>query len=259
MRLKDKVAIVTGAGSGIGESIARRFADEGAHVVVNYHAGGKHAQDAIDLAKTLSTPGLAIAADVSNRADIESLVQQTAAKFGRLDIVVSNAGIEMNTPFVDVTDDAWNKVLEINLYGAFLISQVAVRQMIKQATPDKKGGKIIFISSVHEDIPFAGYSAYCASKGATRMLMRNIALELAEQQINVNNIAPGAIATPINQKTLDDPVAKANAISEIPWGRFGKPEEVAAVAIFLASDDSAYVTGSTYFVDGGMTQQVTKY
>jgi len=255
MRLKDKVAIVTGAGSGIGESIARKYADEGAHVVVNYHVGGKHAQDAQDMVATLATESLAIGADVEKRDDMQRLIDQTVKKFGRIDIAVSNAGIEIQKPFVDVTDDEWNKVLDVNLRGAFLLSQLAARQMIKQ----KQGGKIIFVSSVHEDIPFVGYTAYCASKGATRMLMRNIAMELAEHQINVNNIAPGAIDTPINQKTLSDPEAKKNAISEIPWGRFGKPEEVAAVALFLASDDSAYVTGSTYYVDGGLTQQVTKY
>ena len=127
--------------------------------------------------------------------------------------------------------------------------------MVKQG----QGGKIIFTSSVHEDIPFPGYSAYCASKGGVRMLMRNLAMELAEHKINVNNIAPGAIATPINQKVLDDPKAMKDALSEIPWGRFGKPEEVAAVALFLASDESDYVTGSTYYIDGGLTQQVTRY
>ena len=167
MRLKDKVAIVTGAGSGIGESIARKYADEGAHVVVNYHVGGKHAQDAQDMVATLATESLAIGADVEKRDDMQSLIDQTVKKFGRIDIAVSNAGIEIQKPFVDVTDDEWNKVLDVNLRGAFLLSQLAARQMIKQ----KQGGKIIFVSSVHEDIPFVGYTAYCASKGATRMLI----------------------------------------------------------------------------------------
>jgi glucose 1-dehydrogenase len=127
--------------------------------------------------------------------------------------------------------------------------------MVKQGG----GGKLVFISSVHEDIPFPQYAPYCASKGGVRMLMRNLAIELAEHKINCNNIAPGAIATPINQKVLDDPQQRQNAIGEIPWGRFGKPEEVAALALFLASDEAEYVTGSTYYVDGGLTQQVTKY
>jgi len=135
------------------------------------------------------------------------------------------------------------------------VHQTAARQLVKQG----QGGKLINISSVHEDIPFPEYTAYCASKGGIRMMMRNLAMELAPYKINVNNIAPGAIATPINQKVLDDPIASKNAISEIPWGRFGRPEEVASVAVFLASGESDYVTGSTYYVDGGLTQQVTLY
>src|SRR5207248_394576 len=157
---------------------------------------------------------------------------------------------------LDVTDDEWNRVINVNLFGSYLVSQVAARQMVKQGGG---GGKLIFISSVHEDIPFPEYTAYCASKGGVRMMMRNLAMELAPHKINCNNIAPGAIATPINQAVLDDPQAKQNAISEIPWGRFGRPEEVAAVAVFLASDEAEYVTGSTYYVDGGLTQQVTLY
>lgn len=183
------------------------------------------------------------------------MISQIAEKLGRLDIVVNNAGIEIQKPFLEITDDEWNKVISVNLYGSFLVSQIAARQMVKQG----EGGKLIFISSVHEDIPFVGYTAYCASKGGIRMMMRNLAMELAPHKINVNNIAPGAIATPINQKVLENPEDKKNALSEIPWGRFGKPEEVASVALFLASRESEYVTGSTYYVDGGLTQQVTKY
>jgi glucose 1-dehydrogenase len=248
MRLKDKVALVTGAGSGIGEAIALRFAAEGAKVVVNYHRGGKHPGEQ-------KGEAIAIAAEVNQRNEVESMIQQTIQKFGRLDILVSNAGMEIKKPFIEVTDDEWNKVIGVNLYGSFLVSQIGARQMVKQG----QGGKLIFISSVHEDIPFAGYASYCAAKGALRMLMRNLALELAEHKINANNIAPGAIATPINQAVLNDPEAMKNALSEIPWGRFGKPEEVASVAVFLASNEADYVTGSTYYIDGGMTQQVTKY
>lgn len=256
MRLKDKVALVTGAGSGIGEAIALRFAAEGARVVVNYHRGGKHPGEPV-VQKIAQQKGeaIAIAAEVNQRSEVESMIQQTVQKFGRLDIVVSNAGMEIKKPFIEVTDDEWNKVIGVNLYGSFLISQIAARQMVRQG----QGGKLIFISSVHEDIPFAGYASYCAAKGALRMLMRNLALELAEHKINANNIAPGAIATPINQAVLNDPEAMKNALSEIPWNRFGKPEEVASVAVFLASNEADYVTGSTYYIDGGMTQQVTKY
>jgi glucose 1-dehydrogenase len=255
MRLKDKVAIITGANSGIGRAIAERFAAEGAHVAVNYRANAGHEQEVAELLASFPAPGMGAPGDASKRADVEQMVGQVVQRFGRLDIAVANAGIEIKKPFLDVTDDEWTKVLSVNLYGAFLLSQIAARQMVKQGS----GGKLVFMSSVHEDIPFPEYASYCASKGGIRMLMRDLAMELAEHKINCNNIAPGAIATPINRKVLQDPEQLKNAISEIPWGRFGKPEEVAAVAVFLASDESEYVTGSTYYVDGGLTQQVTKY
>ena len=255
VRLQDKVAVVSGANSGIGRAIAERFAAEGAHVALNYRERGNNAQDAANIVSSFPVQGMPAVGDVSKRDDMEKMVQQIVTKFGRLDIAVCNAGMEIKKPFLEITDDDWNKVLSVNLYGAFVLSQIAARQMVKQGG----GGKLIFISSVHEDIPFPQYTPYCASKGGMRMLMRNVAMELAEHQINCNNIAPGAIATPINQAVLNDPQQKQNAISEIPWGRFGKPEEVASVAVFLASSESDYVTGSTYYVDGGLTQQVTKY
>jgi glucose 1-dehydrogenase len=255
MRLQNKVALITGANSGIGKAIAERFAAEGAHVAVNYLPGGTRDTDAATEVATFGISGIAVAGDVSKRVDVERMFSEVISKFGRIDIAVNNAGIEFKKPFVDVTDDEWNLVINVNLFGSFLVHQAAAKQMIVQG----QGGKLINISSVHEDIPFPMFTAYCASKGGIRMMMRNIAMELAPFQINVNNIAPGAIATPINQKVLDDPIASKNAIGEIPWGRFGKPEEVASVAVFLASDESSYVTGSTYYVDGGMTQQVTLY
>lgn len=255
MRLEGKVALITGASQGIGRGLAERFAKEGAHVAVNYLPGSTRDADAQAVVAGLATEGLAVPGDVSKRADVEKMVADTVAKFGRLDIAINNAGMEIKKPFVEVTDEEWNRVLTVNLYGAFLVHQAAAKQMIAQGG----GGKLINISSVHEDIPFPGYTAYCASKGAMRMMMRNIAMELAPNQINVNNIAPGAIATPINQAVLNDPQEKKNALSEIPWGRFGTPDDVASVAVFLASSDSDYVTGSTYYVDGGLTQQVTLY
>jgi glucose 1-dehydrogenase len=255
MKLKDKVALVTGASSGIGRAIAVRFAAEGAHVAVNYLPRGSGEEDARSVVETLATEGAAVAADVSKRAEVERMVLEVTGKFGRLDIAVCNAGIEIKRPFLEVTDEEWERVIGVNLYGAFVVSQAAAREMVKQGG----GGKLIYTSSVHEDIPFPGYTSYCASKGGMRMLMRNLAIELAPHRINVNNIAPGAIATPINQSVLEDPEAKTNALGEIPWGRFGRPEEVAAVAAFLASDEAEYVTGSTYYVDGGLTQQVTQY
>ncbi|MEO6907897.1 MAG: glucose 1-dehydrogenase [Abditibacteriaceae bacterium] len=255
MRLENKVALITGASSGIGKAIAEGFVKQGAKVVINHYPNDEETAAAKEIARKLGDNALALPADVSKREQVEKMFSDAVAHFGRLDIAVSNAGIEKRIPFPDITDTDWNLIMSVNLYGAFVVSQTAVRQMIKQGD----GGKIIFISSVHEDIPFPQHTIYCATKGAVRMMMRNMAVDLAPHQINVNNIAPGAIATPINQSVLDNPIEKKHAISEIPWGRFGKPEEVANVAVFLASSDSDYVTGSTYYVDGGLTQQVTKY
>lgn len=256
MRLKDKVALITGASSGIGKAMATRFAAEGAHVAVNYRPGSPaDSAAALGEAASFGSSSIAVMADVSKREDVERMMSEIVDKFGRIDIAINNAGIEIKKPFLETTDDEWNKVLAVNLFGSYLVSQIAAQQMVKQG----QGGKLINVSSVHEDIPFPGYTAYCASKGGVRMMMRNLAMELAEYKINVNNIAPGAIATPINQTVLDDPAAMKNALSEIPWGRFGRPEEVASVAVFLASDEADYVTGSTYYIDGGLTQQVTMY
>jgi len=256
MRLKDKVALITGASSGIGAGVAARFAAEGARVAVNYRPGSLGDRDAaLTAVAGFSTQSIAVEADVSRRDQVEKMVARVVAELGRIDICINNAGIEIKHDFLDTTDDEWNRVLGVNLYGSFVVSQAAAREMVKQDGP----GRLIFMSSVHEDIPFPGFTSYCASKGAIRMMMRNMAMELAPRQITVNNIAPGAIATPINKSVLDDPVAYKNAVSEIPLGRFGTPADVAAVAVFLASDEAAYVTGSTYYVDGGLTQQVTLY
>jgi glucose 1-dehydrogenase len=255
MRLKDKVALVTGASSGIGAAIAARFAAEGARVAVNYRPGSPRDRDAAQAAVAGFDDAVAIEADVSRRDQVEAMVAAVVKEYGRIDIAVCNAGIEIKKGFLDTSDEEWNRVLGVNLYGSFVVSQAAAREMVRQGG----GGRLIYISSVHEDIPFPEYTSYCASKGAIRMMMRNLCIELAPHGITANNIAPGAIATPINQAVLDNPVAFKNAVSEIPLGRFGKPDEVASVAVFLASDEASYVSGSTYYVDGGLTQQVTMY
>ena len=256
MRLQHKVALITGASSGIGAGVAKRFAAEGAIVALNYRTASPGDRATAELAAAgFGNGSIAVEADVSSRAQAEAMVASVVSALGRIDICINNAGVEVKREFLDTTDDEWNHVLNVNLFGSFVVSQSSARAMVKQGG----GGRLIFMSSVHEDIPFPGYTSYCASKGAIRMMMRNMAMELAPHQITVNNIAPGAIATPINQSMLDDPVARRNALSEIPLGRFGTPEDVAAVAVFLASDEAAYVTGSTYYVDGGLTQQVTEY
>jgi glucose 1-dehydrogenase len=247
--LEGKVAIVTGAGSGIGHAIAQTFGTAGANVVVNYFGFGAEAQA---LASELTASGarsIAVKADVADAAAVNAMVQRTVKEFGTIDVLVNNAGIETPAPFLDVLEDSWDQQLDVDLKGAFLCAQACGRVM-----RDHGGGVIVNISSIHEDETFPGFTAYCAAKGGLRMLMRNAALELAAYKIRVNNIAPGAIATPINQQTLQDP-AKLQELSRIiPLGRMGKPEEVAQVALFLVSDRSSYVTGSTYYVDGGMVR-----
>lgn len=264
MRLQNRVALITGASQGIGKAIALRFAQEGAKVIVNYLGGSPDREN--DAKSVVATCGgeanaFAVPGDVSQRADVENMVKAAVDKFGRLDIAVNNAGIEIKKPFLEVTDGEWDKVIAVNLKGAFLVTQTAVRQMLAQPGLDgvESRGKIVNISSTHEDIPFPEYTAYCASKGGIRMLTRNLAVELGPQKININNVAPGAIATPINQSVLKDPQETKNALSEIPWGRFGTPEEVASLAVWLASSESDYANGSTFYLDGALALQVTQY
>ena len=245
--LAGKVAIVTGAGSGIGSSIARAFASEGAAVCINYFRQWE--DEAKQLAASLPA-AIAVNADISKADDVQALVDATVSEFGGLDVLVNNAGIEHSKPILELPVEDWDLILGVNLRGAFICLQTAGRVMKSSG----KGGSIINISSIHEDVPFPGFTSYCAAKGGLRMMMRNAALELAPDNIRVNNIAPGAIATPINTGTLADPAKVAELNRIIPMGRMGKPEEVAQVAIFLASDRSSYVTGSTYFIDGGMTR-----
>ncbi len=249
-RLEGKVALVTGAGSGIGYAIAEKFAAEGARLCVNYYG---HGDDARALAQKLSSGGsrsIAVEADVSKRDQVQAMVDRAVKELGGVDVLVNNAGIEKDVPFLDLDDDTWERMVSVDLRGVFICTQIAARQM----RDARKGGSIVNISSIHEDHTFPGYTPYCAAKGGVRMLMRNTALELAQFGIRVNNIAPGAIATPINNGTLHDPQKMQVLRQIIPEGRMGKPDEVASVALFLASDDASYVTGSTYYVDGGMTR-----
>lgn len=248
VRLQDKVAIVTGAGTGIGQAIALAFAADGAVVVVDYVGNASSAEETINKITSLGRKSLAINADISLPGDVNTLIQKTVAAFGKLDIFVNNAGIEKKFAFVDYPVEIWQKIMAVNLTGPFLCSQAAARQMIKQG----KGGRIINISSIHEDLPMPTNAPYCASKGGLRMLMRTMAVELAPHQITVNNIGPGAIYTPIDKDVESDSKLNDQILAEIPMGRWGKPEEVAHLAVYLASDDAAYVTGSTHFIDGGM-------
>ncbi len=251
MRLDNKVAIVTGSSLGIGKAIAVAFAREGASVAVNYRSHPEEGQEAIEEIEKSGGRAISVQADVSKPEDVKNLVDRTVEEFGRLDVMVNNAGIEEKHPFIDTPFEVWEKIISVNLTGVWLGCQEAARQMVSQGD----GGRIINVSSVHEDLPMPTNSPYCAAKGGVRMLMRTIAVELAQHDITVNNIAPGAIETPINRNLKDDPEQMRELLSEIPLGRIGQPEDVASLAVHLASDASSYSTGSTFFVDGGMMHQ----
>jgi glucose 1-dehydrogenase len=248
MKLQGKVALVTGAGTGIGQAIAQAFAAAGAQVAVDYVGDAAPADQTVGMITAAAGKAIAVAADVSKPDQVLTLIQKAVAAFGRLDILVNNAGIEKKIAFVDYPFEEWEKIIAVNLTGPFLCAQAAARQMIAQGS----GGRIVNISSVHEDLPMLTNAPYCASKGGLRMLMRTIAVELAPHGITVNNIGPGAIYTPIDKDVQADPKLEAQLMAEIPLRRWGKPEEVAQLALFLASDDAAYMTGSTHFIDGGM-------
>jgi glucose 1-dehydrogenase len=247
-RLAEKVAIVTGSGSGIGQAIAIRLASEGAAIVVDYRKNLDQAQETKSRIEASGSKAILVKADVSNLADTQNLVDQAYQQLGRCDILVNNAGIEKSAAFWDVTEADYDAVLNVNLKGAFFLAQAFVRRLRDAKLP----GRIINVSSVHEDMVFPNFSTYCASKGGMRMLMRDLSVELGPLGITVNNIAPGAIATPINTRLMADKAQLNALLANIPLGRMGTPEEVAGVALFLASDDGAYVTGSTYFIDGGL-------
>jgi glucose 1-dehydrogenase len=247
-RLAGKVAIVTGSGSGIGRAIAEQFAREGASIVVDYRDHVDQANATRTKIEAVGSKAIMVAADVSKLEDCADLVAQAWQQLGGCDLLVNNAGIEKSAAFLDVTEADYDAVLNVNLKGAFFLTQAFVRRLREAKRP----GAVINVSSVHEDMVFPNFSTYCASKGGLRMLMRDLAVELGPLGITVNNIAPGAINTPINASLLADKPKLNALLTNIPLGRLGEPEDVAGVALFLASADAAYVTGSTYFVDGGL-------
>lgn len=250
--LEGKTAVVTGASVGLGHSIAERFLEEGMNVVVNFHSD-KHAECARRLADRFNEPGparaAAVQADISQEQGAEQLRATALDRFGGLDVWVNNAGIESRCASDELPLDVWDKTLAVNLTGVFLGSRAALGSFIEQGSR----GSIINLSSVHELIPWPTFAAYAASKGGVKLFSETIALEYAHRGIRVNCIAPGAIETPINAEKLADPAARAQTERMIPMGRVGAPEQVAAAAAWLASEQSAYVTGHSLFVDGGMS------
>jgi glucose 1-dehydrogenase len=251
MRLENKVAIVTGSATGIGKGIVECFAREGAAVTIDYLDRIDDANAVVREIESAGGRAIAVRADVTRADHVAALIQQTVQKFGRLDIFVNNAGMEKKVPFVEISPELWDKTIAIDLTGPFLCAQAAARQMIAQ----QGSGRIINISSVHEDLPMPTNAAYCAAKGGLRMLMRTICVELAPHKITVNNIAPGAIDTPMDAPLKEHPDQMQTLLAEIPLGRMGQPQEVGELAVYLASDAAAYVTGSTYVIDGGMMRQ----
>lgn len=250
MLLDKKVAIVTGGDSGIGHAISLGLAQAGAAVTVNYHRNEAAAQETLRQIERTGGTAQLVHADVSSPADIQLLVDKTVAAFGRLDIMVNNAGMETRTSLLETTEHQFDLVMGVDLKSAFFGMQSAARQMIKQGS----GGHIINISSVHEDWPMPGNIAYCCAKGGVRMLTRTAGVELAPHKILVVNVGPGAVNTPIDAATLADPAQKAHLDAAIPLGRVAKPEEIANMVVWLASDQSSYATAVTYFVDGGIMQ-----
>jgi glucose 1-dehydrogenase len=248
MSLKNKVAIVTGGNSGIGQAIVLELASQEASVVIDYVVHPEATETLERQISKLGSQSIGIAADVSKCAELEKLVDAAVKRFGRLDIMVNNAGIETRTSILDTTEDQYDKVLAVNLKSAFFGTQIAAKQMIKQGG----GGRIINISSVHEDWPMPGNTAYCLAKGGMRMLTRTAGLELADHKILVVGVGPGAVATPINLSTMTDPAKLAQLESAIPLGRMARPEEIASIVAFLAGDGASYVTATTVFADGGI-------
>ncbi len=253
-RLEGKVAIITGGDQGIGRAIALRLAAEGADIAFCYRANRSGAEEVVDSITRAHTPAgtgrkaLALQADISDIAQVQTFITAVFGRFGTADILVNNAGLERRAPFWEVTEPDYDLVLNVNLRGVFFTTQAVVRRWMAANQP----GKIINISSVHEELPFPHFASYCASKGALKMLTRDLAVELAPLRITINNIAPGAIETPINKALLNDPAKLRSLLENIPLKRLGTPGDVSGVAAFLASADADYITGSTVFVDGGL-------
>ena len=250
MSLKGKVAIVTGGNSGIGMAVVLELARQGANIVIDYVAHPEATEDLEKHVHALGDCAIGVKADVSQLPDLQNLFATAVKEFGRVDIMVNNAGVETRTSILDTTEAQYEKVMSINLKSAFFGTQLAAQQMIKQGG----GGRIINITSVHEDWPMPGNTAYCLSKGGMRMLTRTAGVELAPHNILVVGVGPGAVATPINLSTMQNPELLKKLDNAIPLGRMAKPEEIASLVAFLAGDGASYITATTIFADGGIMQ-----
>ncbi len=253
--LTGKTAVVTGGSSGIGKGIAIAYGQQGANVVVNYRSGKKEADEIVEGIKKNGGNAIAVGADVSKEDDVLNLFKETYNTYRSIDILICNAGIQKDSKLAEMSLEDWQQVIDVNLTGYFLCARQATKAFLRNPSNDNKRavGNIIFVSSVHDIIPWAGHVNYAASKGGVAMLMKSLALEVAPQKIRVNAISPGAIKTEINKDVWQDEEKAKELLRLIPYQRIGEPEDVAEVAVWLASDSSDYVTGTTIYVDGGMT------
>lgn len=255
-KLNSQTALITGANSGIGEGIAIALGKAGANVIVNYVVNPDEANAVVEKIKSAGSKAIAIQADVSNEEQVVSMFQQAITAFGTVDILVNNAGLQRDSPFHEMTLQQWQKVIDVNLTGQFLCSREAIKEFLRRGIVTERSvaaGKIICISSVHQEIPWAGHANYAASKGGIMLLMKSMAQEYAPHKIRINSICPGAIQTPINKSAWDTPEALNSLLELIPYQRIGQPADIGKVAIWLASDESDYITGASIFADGGMT------
>jgi glucose 1-dehydrogenase len=248
-RLEGKVAAVTGGNQGIGRAIVERLASEGADVAFCYVSNQPEADAVTADIRKHGRKSAAMLCDISKIADCQKFISHSVSQLGKIDILVNNAGVERRAPFWEVAESDFDLVLNVNLKGLFFVTQAFVRHRMEA----KAGGKIVNISSVHEELPFPHFASYCASKGGVKMLTRDLSIELAPLGITINSIAPGAIETPINKALLNNPAELNALLKNIPLKRLGKSEDVASLAAFLACSETDYVTGTTYFVDGGLT------
>lgn len=254
--LKGQVALITGADSGIGKGVAIEMAAAGAIVIINHVDSHDVAQAVVDGIKATGGDAFAYHADVSNEAEVQAMFAEVIKLYGTVDILVNNAGLQRDSRFVDMTLEQWQTVININLTGQFLCSREAAREFIRRGVVEgrsKAAGKIICMSSVHEVIPWGGHVNYATSKGGIMMLMKSLAQELAPQKVRVVAIGPGAIQTPINRTAWETPEALDKLLTLIPYNRIGQPEDIGKLAAWLASDEADYITGTTIFMDGGMT------
>jgi glucose 1-dehydrogenase len=243
-----KVAIVTGSSQGIGQAIAVRLARDGLNIAIDYRTRADGAEETLRQVEAAGAKGVIVKGDLSLVSEINHLVEQTLATFGRIDVLVNNAGIEKRNDYWEVSESEYDAVMNVNLKAVFFVTQ----QVVRHLQAEKRPGKIINISSVHEELPFPHFASYCMSKGGLKMMTRNLAIELAPFGITVNSVAPGAIETPINKNLLTNPSQLKALLDNIPLKRLGQPRDVAEAVAFLASDKSDYITGTTIFVDGGL-------